>query len=163
MIAVVTGIRDMSRASGRIVERAMADTLVRGVDEMRFGGARGADTLALGAAFEWRQARGRIRPTLRVLVPGRLDEQPREARACIDRCADDVVELGLPLELGSSYMERNEAMLDGADHLIAFTDGRMRGGTAWTLQRAAELGLEVVVVLIRAERAGARTAGARPR
>ncbi len=155
MIGVVTGIRDLSRASERAVDRAIAEALERDLDEMRFGGARGTDTVALRAAFAWRQVRGSAKPLLRVYVPGRLIEQPAEARAVADRCADAVVGLGLPLQHASSYLDRNEAMLEGADTLLAFTDGRMQGGTAWTLQRAAERGMEVVTVSVRAAQQGA--------
>jgi hypothetical protein len=143
MIIAVSGIRDLAVESEADVELAVADAIFN-VEEMRFGGARGSDTVALGAACELADAE----LLLRVFVPGRLRDQPREAVAAA-QCADEVVELGLPLTPWA-YYQRNDALLRGADRLLAFTDGRDTGGTAYTIERAAEWGIPTDLIPVRA-------------
>jgi hypothetical protein len=109
---------------------------------MIFGGARGTDTVALHAADA---ARGRAKtPRLVVIVPGIAKEQPAAARACISQCADEVIELGLPLR-ASSFLRRNAEILKRADVLFAFWDGR-QGGTSWTLNEARRHGIPAGIV-----------------
>ena len=52
MITVITGIRDIAADSYDIVEMAVLEELARpNLHEIRFGGARGVDDVALRAAF----------------------------------------------------------------------------------------------------------------
>jgi hypothetical protein len=111
--------------------------------EMIFGGARGADTEALRAARRVRA--GRAWPRLVVVVPGRAGDQPQAARECAEACADEVVEMGLPLNDKSSYLKRNAEILSRADRLLAFWDGA-GGGTSWTINEARRRALPVEVV-----------------
>ena len=87
--------------------------------------------------------------------------------AALDRGAK-VIELNLKT-LGSwGYLRRNDAMLLGpkdavgclvahpADRLVAFTDGRSTGGTAYTIRKARALGIKVEIVSVKA-RAKARS------
>lgn len=140
MITVFSGIRDLDDASLADVELVVADEVVDAA-ECRFGGALGVDTAALLAACE---VAGPAR--LKVFVPDVLARQPREARNAVERCADEIVELHLPIGVKRSFLDRNEAMLAGADRLVAFTDGRATGGTAYTIRRALERRIDVSVV-----------------
>jgi predicted amidophosphoribosyltransferase len=137
MIVAVSGIRDLSAASIADVELTAIEEATD-VDEMRFGGASGVDTAALAAICE--------APILKtVIVPHRLRDQPPDVATVAKSCADRVIELGLP-KSRVAPLRRNDALLDGADRLIAFTDGRETGGTYYTIQEAHERGLDVVVV-----------------
>lgn len=104
------------------------------------------DTVALRAACSVAVVDGFFRPRLRVFVPWTVERQPEEARAAIRRCADEVVELRLTVS--DAYLRRNDAMLDGATELLAFTDGRAKGGTAYTIRKAGKLGIPVTEVLV---------------
>lgn len=151
MIVALTGIRDIAASSEATVRETVRALIEEGVTEWRFGGALGADTMALVAADDMK-ASGR----LVVFVPGRLVDQPMAARDAIQSLADDVVELRLPHENGRlpawAYLRRNDAMLTGrirpnlqlprAELCVGFAaDGRRHGGTAYTLRKAAELGI----------------------
>lgn len=142
MITVVTGIRDLAASSIPAVELAVCEELRR-CTEMRFGGARGVDNVALQAALDMYP---QPPPWLRAFVPFAIDAQPRECQDALSR-VHDVVELRLPSNKGS-YLKRNAAMLEGAARVVAFTDGRAAGGTAYTLQRARLLGLDVVEYVV---------------
>jgi hypothetical protein len=139
VIVAVSGIRDLSPQSYADVELAIIEEMID-VDEMRFGGALGVDTVALRVACELAD----VETTLVVIVPCSAADQPREAREAF-ACASRIVELGLPRSRGA-YLRRNDVLLDGADKLIAFTDGRATGGTAYTIERATRAGLDVRIV-----------------
>jgi adenine/guanine phosphoribosyltransferase-like PRPP-binding protein len=85
------------------------------------------------------------RQSTHVYVPFTLDDQPVEAREVVRRCATHLVEMRLP-RVKSSYLARNSALLEGAWRLVAFTDGKETGGTAWTINRARKMGVAVSVV-----------------
>lgn len=140
LITVVSGIRDIVDESTHDVELALCDELGMGCVELRFGGALGVDSLALGMA-----AHLGVRHRRAVYVPFRVSDQPREARAIIKKYATKIYELAFE-KSPWAYLRRNDAMLKGAHRLLAFTDGRETGGTAYTLRMARELGLDITVV-----------------
>ncbi len=148
MITAVTGIRDLAAASLVDVHLATLEAASES-EEMRFGGARGSDTEAL------REACGHT--FCRVIVPGSLDDQPTDAAQVARRCADSIEELrDARFPRVAAYYARNQALVRGADRVLAFTDGSLRGGTAWTIQYAAQRGVPVdLVQVLRAEPAGA--------
>lgn len=142
MIVAVTGIRELAPGSDPAVEKAIRE--FKGVTEWRFGGARGADTIALLAAFNSHRAIPR-----RVYVPCTLADQPSQVRAVTRRCATAIIELGFP-SLPASYLRRNDAMLEGAGHCLAFTDERTTGGTHYTIGKARKSRIPVTIVLVEA-------------
>lgn len=142
VITVVSGIRELDPGSIPDVELALAEELAQpGLTEVRLGGALGVDTVALAAACF-----GPPHVRVVVVVPFTLDKQPALARQQVQACRTvGVLELRLPAGK-SAYLRRNDKMLEGAQRLLAFTDGRTSGGTAYTIDRARRLGLEVDVV-----------------
>lgn len=147
MIVAVSGIRALAQESHADVERAIGYLL--DVDGIRFGGADGVDTVALASALELVDA------SCAVIVPGRLADQPAESQR-IARRASQIVELGLGLSR-DAYLRRNDALLEGADMLLAFTDGRRTGGTAHTIRRARRAKIPVVIVPVLSEADASRT------
>jgi uncharacterized phage-like protein YoqJ len=144
-----TGIRDVDPSAETSI-RAVVKKIVDRPDvvELIFGGARGCDTLAIRAALETRA--DRANPKLTVIVPARVKDQPNEAQPWI-RKADEIVQLGLPLRGGRgsvAYRKRNQAMVDRADELVAFWDGRKEGGTHMTILIADCKGIPVKVVTV---------------
>ena len=137
-ITVVSGIRDIDPAWEPQVALSVTGELPV-ADEIRFGGAIGVDTMALDAVC------GAPEASLVVYVPFTVSQQPKAAQRVIRECADRVVELGLRRSK-RAYLDRNRAMLEGAHRLLAFTDGRDTGGTAWTVREAERLGLDVILV-----------------
>lgn len=144
MILVVSGHRDLHDTSVPIIERTMAIEAPRAT-VVRFGGAIGVDTVALEVCC---YLRSEVWPDLLVIVPHRVEDQPLSARAVIETCADKVIELDLPRE-GRSALDRNDALLDSANRLVAFTDRRTTGGTWYTIERAKDSGIEVEIVEVR--------------
>jgi hypothetical protein len=141
----VSGSRQPNPEDESEIEKTIRTVVARQRSSaMIFGGARGTDTVALRAA---RAGRGRAKtPRLVVIVPGTAKEQPSAARACIAQCADEVIELGLPLR-APSFLRRNAEMLKRADVLIAFWDGRP-GGTSWTLNEARRRGIPSRIIAL---------------
>jgi uncharacterized phage-like protein YoqJ len=115
------------------------------VDEIIFGGARGVDTVALRCASELKKQLNKA-VTLTVIVPFRIDDQPKEAIKAIQECADKVVELGLPRSK-FGFLKRNKKMVESADRVLAFWDGK-DGGTGNTIDLAKKLKKEVTIVRI---------------
>jgi hypothetical protein len=128
------------------VDAFIAIEIAFGVEELRFGGASGVDTIALCSAALRRRSRT---PKLRVFVPTSVEEQPLVAARAIDRYADEVVELFLPAHEPTTFMARNRILVAGARKLLGFTDGRPTGDPAWTIGHAAEEGLLVVAYSVR--------------
>lgn len=143
-VVAVSGIRDLSPEQYVDVELEMAEVLAVGPDEVRFGGALGSDTIALVTACDLRE----VETALTVIVPGTLDQQPVEARKVAKKCADRVIELGASRLDAPAFYRRNDALLQGADVLVAFTDGRTTGGTAYTIRKAEQLGVPSLITLL---------------
>lgn len=116
--------------------------------------ALGVDTAALATAGALAQGG----PRLVVTVPFSLSDQPVRARQIIEQHADEVRELGLSRSR-AAYLDRNRAMLEGAQRLLAFTDGRNRGGTCHTIGEALRRGLEVDLVEVCAVPGSSRRQG----
>lgn len=143
----VTGSRDLGPKGRQRVRRAVGRVVeIERPGVMLFGGARGVDTEALVAAHRTRRKLGRRSPRLVVVVPGRVEDQPRDARDAIRACADEVVELGLPTRFPSSYHRRNQALVEGADALLAFPLARDTRGTYHTVGLARRKRIPVDVV-----------------
>jgi len=160
-VVVITGIRELAVASHDLVrervQRACGDTTL-----MIFGGAIGVDTVALHAAGTFKPAGG-SRPQLVAIVPFTRRDQPMEARVTLDHFAHVIRELGLP-QGREAYLQRNDVMLERAEAvnharkddqhslLLAFTDGRTTGGTAYTIREAKKLGIRTEVVTVKSEK-----------
>lgn len=164
MIVTVTGIRDLARSSYAVVADAVVRELADDAAEMRFGGARGLDTVALQAAWEYYRG-GSCNCRFVVVVPFSLGQQPREARDLVRGMLWqhdlELVELHLPWSK-IAYHGRNVAMVDGsfrrpmrrADRVLAFSDGRQHGGTWQCREHARSVGCEVVDVLVASDGGG---------
>lgn len=109
---VVTGPRELSVEGRQRVERTIATVMAMLPAGIVFGGAKGADTYALRKAWECRGPA--TTPRLVVIVPGKVEGQPRYAADAIRACADETIEMGLDLGRGDSYQRRNIAMLGEA-------------------------------------------------
>jgi len=141
-IVAFTGHRALPPGARERIAAGLAEVLSRSPVELRFGGAPGADTVALELAAA---ARG-PGTAITVLAPSTARDLPATARRAALAHADRIVELGFPFGARWSYLRRNDALLDGADLLLAFWDGRERGGTWYTVARARRLGVPVLVI-----------------
>ena len=133
-VIAITGHRDYPDRAGfyRGLDRLSADKYI-------LGGARGADSDALKYLAETQPITGRS-----VVVPNRAQDQPVAAQAVTKQYATEVIELG---NVGSDrYMIRNRFMVDHADRLAAFYDGRGHGGTFNTIEYAKSRGVAVDIM-----------------
>ena len=140
----ISGIRDLASGDVTLVETTIGQLLSTPRTELRFGGARGTDTVALTAA-------GKLAvPSvlLTVIVPGTVSQQPVDAQEAIQKYAHKVVEMKLVLSDKRSYHQRNVALIAEADGLLAFWYGRP-GGTANCISAARQIGLPVEVVWLK--------------
>lgn len=107
------------------------------------GGARGIDTLTLLWLAEHTSA------ALTVVTPGRLAQQPAEARAAVRELGDrvDLVELGATELRTPAYHARNRHMVDHAQMTVGFPHGdEPTSGTWQTLTYTAEQGKPRLIV-----------------
>lgn len=130
---VVTGTRQLYLGSKFQIAHILemyADALA----EITFGGALGVDTEAALCVAGWDR-----RPFMRLVLPANRTQC--DARN-IEIDWDEVIEM----PDGSSYMDRNEKMLDNGERVIAFPRGgreKLRSGTWATVRRAEKRGYEV--------------------
>jgi len=118
------------------------------VEEMRFGGAIGSDTLALKVAGDYLRTIGKS-TDLSVFLPWAVASQPIEAQEVIEEYATIIVEnCGLGKE--HPWRARNEAMILGihdkprVDSLVAFWEGnKVRSGTYMTINIARSNGIYI--------------------
>lgn len=140
MKVAFTGPRRLTAPAEAIIRDTARRVARQFPEAMIFGGALGADTVALEAADAWCD---RSRTRLVVIVPGTVDQQPRVARLAIRAVApDEVIELGLPIRLPSSYHTRNRELVARADRLVAFVGGS-DSGTRSTIRAARQRGIPV--------------------
>ncbi len=161
---VISGVRDLAPESVPLIRTKMAEIIHSWPRGLIFGGARGVDTAALryadAARLEGRGLGGNW-PRLVVVVPGVVDGQPRACAKAIRECADETIELRLPLNRPASFHERNAAMIREAlwrseetpagppPILVAFAaDGALRGGTGNAIAKAVQFGVEVERVTV---------------
>jgi hypothetical protein len=120
------------------VDRA---AMYRALDKIKaekyyLGGARGFDTDALEYLAKTQPATIRT-----VVVPNRLIDQPTSAQEATRIYASEVIEMK---NTGPGrYQVRNRYMVDHADRLEAFYDGRQTGGTVNTMNYAESKGVPV--------------------
>jgi hypothetical protein len=143
MRIAISGTRDVAPRDLPLIESYVGDILAEGPDEMLFGGARGADTVALAAACTTLE--GQRPPMLTVIVPKRLKDQPVDAQEWAKECADEILELKAERLNPEAYRRRNRELISRADALVAFWDGES-GGTGMTISLAREAGIPVEIV-----------------
>lgn len=123
------------------VDLGVAAAVRAGARELRFVGAGGANTAALGAAGAL-EASG---PRLTVIVPHTVEDRPAEARAVMAAHAHEVRELGLP-QSGELLQQYHRAVLKGAQRLLAFIDGFNPRAMVDIVHKALWLGMELDLV-----------------
>lgn len=125
----ITGNRLLSSSDHDIIIKTMQELCTIPVlKTIMFGGALGADTVALQAALELDIPN---KPRLIVVVPDKLTSQPKQTQL-ISEQADQVIELGIPISSGDhfqAYQVRNEYMVDNSDYVVAFWNKIQSGGT----------------------------------
>lgn len=142
-IVTMTGHRNVTPKDIAVI-RGSIRSLVRNpsIDAIYFGGALGADTVALIAAAEFRQDE---RPHLVVVTPNTARHQPADARKYF-HLADEVIELGYEITRDDHYAafkKRNCYMVDVATAVVAFFSGNKKSGTWHAMSYAESSGLTV--------------------
>ncbi len=143
----VTGTRNTGHRSPAEYADLFADYLGPFADaHFYIGGAKGIDSLAL----LW--LAGNTQAAITIVVPGRVDQQPAEARQAITRSRDrikGIIELKA-VELRSlAYHERNRYMVDRASMVVGFPHrDEAESGTWQTLNYCAQLGRPRLIVPI---------------
>jgi hypothetical protein len=118
--------------------------LYKGIDQVKaerwyFGGARGADNDALEYLSRTQPGTERV-----VVTPNRLIDQPFSVQETIRTRSTQIVELK---NTGPDrFQVRNKYMVDQADKVVAFNDGRTTGGTANTIRYAESVGKPVEMI-----------------
>lgn len=142
--AMMTGSRDITDRDWPVIGNAIQDELIeQRPDEFFFGGAQGADSVALSNASIFRKE-DEIDVTLTVVVPWTLEDQPAKVIPVIKDCADRIVELEVDVPIGraAGYHARNEWMIERADRCRVFWNGQ-QGGTQSTAEKARDAGLHI--------------------
>ena len=147
-ICCFTGHRDISPAHMRrlpkLLEKLISEQIEKGARTFRAGGARGFDTLAALAVLDLKERYPDI--NLELYLPCKdqavkWDERDRRAYEYVLDRSDKVSYVGQTYFKGCMFV-RNRQLVDGAHVCIAYYDGGT-GGTAYTVNYAAERGVEV--------------------
>ncbi|MGW2228257.1 hypothetical protein [Streptomyces formicae] len=142
----ITGTRTTSHRSLDEYARLFADYLGPFAADAHFfiGGAKGIDSLAL----LW--LAGNTAADITIVAPGRLDEQPAEARQAVARTrgrVKEIVELGATELKASAYHARNRWMVDRSSMTIGFPHrDEPRSGTWQTLNYTSDVGKPRLIV-----------------
>jgi hypothetical protein len=155
---VFTGHRRVPKEHERLIRIAIRKNM-ENADEMVFGGAIGADTIALSEAAAAQKYAQVLFPEsktaqcqLTVVVAANLVNQPADARMVIEqyRNAIDLIELGLPY-IGENLKLRNRVMIDrikdGNGKVLAYWNGVYISGTYSAMCYGDKLGIEVENIL----------------
>jgi hypothetical protein len=157
---VISGPRDIAPESIPLLKSKMEAIVAERPAGIIFGGARGVDTGALRFARAVHPPYGNplsgypYAPKLVVIVPGTAAQQLPACTKAIRECADELIELHLPLDKPASYFKRNAAMLTTAQArtepgqpppvLVAFADaGSTYGGTRGCIEKARLMNIAV--------------------
>lgn len=151
-IVTITGNRNTTNSDLETIKRTM-ELLLRDNDltAVYFGGARGADTIALKEAHLYKHGFMRDDVQLIVVVPDTILQQPVETRVVSKTYSDQLIELKQPITANdgfAAYHIRNRFMVDRATNIIAFWNGEVKSGT-WTTVRyakAREKQIEIVTI-----------------
>lgn len=141
----ITGTRNTGHRTLDGYAQIFADYLGPFADaHFYIGGAKGIDSLAL----LWLAGNTKARNT--IVVPGRVDQQPADARQAIARSRDritEVVELGAPELKSAAFHARNRWMVDRATMTIGFPKSdEPNSGTWQTLNYTADRGKPRLIV-----------------
>ena len=143
----ITGTRNTGHRRPSEYAALFADYLGPFADSHFYiGGAKGIDSYAL----LW--LAGNTRAAITIVVPGRVDQQPAEARQAIARSRDrikEVIELKAAELRTPAFHERNRYMVDRSSMVIGFPHHDEESSGTWqTLNYAAGLGLPRLIVPI---------------
>lgn len=144
----ITGTRSTGHRSLAQYADLFAEYLAPWAEGAHFyiGGARGIDSLTL----LW--LAGNTSASLTVVTPGRLDQQPAEARQAVTRVQDritEIVELAAPELNTTAYHARNRWMVDRTGMTIGFPRaGQLDSGTWQTLTYTRDQGKPHLIVPI---------------
>ena len=140
MIVGITGSRSFRYSSAELISSKMLWLVTElDVDTICFGGAKGADTIALSKVLEFRKSARFVLPKLIVILPNKLESQPPETHYTT-RLADEVIELGLRITAEDhyeAYHARNRSIVDRSDEIVAFWNGDYASGT-WSCIKYAK-------------------------
>ena len=141
--AAVTGVRDLPEGGAERIERFLRG-LTKAPEEFTTGAQFGADTVAAEVALLlWTETLHRI------VIPAHRHNNDVVAYAeRMRKQAGSKVAVELMPE-GTTYLHRNEAMLDRSTYLIAFPKTReevKRSGTWHCIRAARSRGLPIVLV-----------------
>ncbi len=142
MKIAITGNRNIQNPD--IIYDVMAEVLTSAdVDEVLFGGAKGVDSYALQYCYDIIKETGQ-KCVLSVIVPFTIDDQPKSSISIIKKCSDNVIEMKQDFSK-FAYLRRNNELVNRADLVIAFWDGK-DGGTKYTIKKAKEMNKPVEIV-----------------
>jgi len=145
----IFGSRDITKSGRQTIHEGMTEELMEiNPDRIYFGGARGSETAALEAAGTIKE-KFKIAVTLVGVVPWKVDDQPEESVAAINKYADKVIELEYEKPVGTEadYQKQNQFNIKRANRCRIFWDGKDEK-TQRTAELAHEAGLHIRVNLL---------------
>lgn len=144
----ITGNRHLDEKDYVTIQNTISELVTNpNVKEIYFGGAVGADTVALEAAI------GIVcinKPQLIVVVPDTLERQPAPTHA-VSKRADRLTELHAQITIldgWRAFHARNEYMVDHAAITVAFWDKQPKGGTYACIRYSINQGKNVYIAQI---------------
>lgn len=130
----------------RRLREELCALIEKGADEFIAGGALGFDTIAAITVLGLKKEYPHIKLSLYIPCPEqdiKWNEDEKALYRDILKSADNVKCIS-DFYTDTCMRERNKAMVEEADVCIAYHDGRVRSGTAMTVNYAKKKGIEII-------------------
>lgn len=143
---MITGHRDLAEQDKTLIQETLIQETIAQevtnpkVDIIYFGGAVGADSLALETALTTRVGE---KPKLVVVLPKTAKDQRSDLHNLTSK-ADEIIELKLSRKIYSDiWWEHDKWMVNNSQKCIAFWDGIEAGGTYNAMRYAQQQEKEI--------------------
>lgn len=144
----VTGHRDIPTERIAYVKQELRREVQTAIQEgyTRFisGFAEGADLMFAAIVAEGKKQYPNLSLEAAIPYAGRMKTPNKQFHELLRSC--DGIKVECQQYVSSCFMQRNRYMVQEAQRVIAVYDGRVRGGTLFTMRYAHTLGREVHVI-----------------
>lgn len=127
-----------------LLEKAIKSAISKGYTNFISGFANGVDIMAADLIYQFKNYFPQI--TLEAMIPyeQRLNKKDKYFQTLLRNC--NKITVCSKYYFSGCMIKRNDMMIENSDLLIAIYDGRQSGGTYYTINKAKENNLEVVIL-----------------
>ncbi len=133
----------LAKAEG-FLEKTIESVIAKGYTNFISGFANGIDIMAADLVYQFKEYFPKV--TLEAMIPyeERLNKKDRQFQTLLRNC--DKITVCSKYYFSGCMLKRNNMMIDKSNLLVAVYDGRVSGGTYYTINKAKEKNLEVLIL-----------------